>query len=114
VESSLRLTGWSAERRVVVLRREVRGDVLLEGKKPDGELEFAFMEAVGAVKKYEYAVLVTSLGAGVLTLAQHYRDRADSENPFDELKNRWGWGGFTTQDLGRCQIMARLTAQVYN
>jgi len=29
-------------------------------------------------------------------LAQLYRDRGDSENPFDELKNQWGWAGFTT------------------
>ena len=40
-------------------------------------------------------MLVTSLEEEVLTLAQLYRDRADSENPFDELKNQWGWGGFT-------------------
>jgi hypothetical protein len=31
-----------------------------------------------------------------------YRDRGDAENVFDELKNQWGWGGFTTQDLKRC------------
>ena len=55
----------------------------------------------------EYAVLVTSLDAELLTLAQHYRDRADAENNFDEFKNQWGWGGFTTQDLKRCQFMAR-------
>jgi hypothetical protein len=30
-----------------------------------------------------------------------YRDRADCENSFDELKNQWGWGGFTTRDLKR-------------
>jgi hypothetical protein len=24
---------------------------------------------------------------------------ADCENAFDELKNHWGWGGFTTHDL---------------
>lgn len=47
-------------------------------------------------------------------VAQHYRDRADAENGFDELKNQWGWGGFTTQDLARCQITARIVAQVYN
>lgn len=114
VESSLRLMGWSAERKVVVLRREVKDDVLLENKKTDGQLEFAFMETIATVKKYEYAVLVTSLDAGILTLAQHYRDRADAENPFDELKNHWGWGGFTTHDLKRCQIMARHTALIYN
>ncbi|MBK1720078.1 hypothetical protein CKO27_20965 [Thiocystis violacea] len=63
---------------------------------------------------YEYAVLVTSLTAEILTVAQLYRERADSENPFDELKNHWGWGGFTTRDLKRCRFMARLTALTYN
>ena len=24
-------------------------------------------------------------------LAQIYRDRAEAENSFDELKNQWGW-----------------------
>ena len=32
----------------------------------------------------------------MLSLGQLYRDRADAENTFDELKNQWGWGGFTT------------------
>ena len=31
---------------------------------------------------------------------------------FDELKNQWRWGGYTAQDLGRCQIMARMNALV--
>lgn len=51
---------------------------------------------------------------GVLTIAQLYRDRATSENHFDELKRQWGWGGFVTQDLKCSQIMARIIAQVYN
>ena len=46
--------------------------------------------------------------------AQLYRDRADCENGFDELKNQWGWGGFTTQDIERCQTSARSVALVYN
>jgi hypothetical protein len=64
--------------------------------------------------RYEYAVLVTSLPDEVRTIAQHYRDRGDSENNFDELKNQWAWSGFTTQDRKRCQIMARITALIYN
>ena len=47
-------------------------------------------------------------------MAQLYRDRADAENGFDELKNQWGWGGFTTQDWNRCQTSARAVALVYN
>ena len=50
--------------------------------------------------------MVTSLDAEILTLGQAYRDRADCENDFDELKNQWGWGGFTTQDRKRCQLIA--------
>ena len=48
------------------------------------------------------------------SLGQLYRDRADAENAFDELKNQWGWGGFTTHDLHRCQMAARGVALAYN
>ena len=57
---------------------------------------------------------MTSLEEEILTVAQHYRDRADAENIYDEQTNQWGWGGFMTQDLKRCQIMARITALVSN
>ena len=67
---------------------------------------------------WEYGILVTSLEGEWewegLTLAQLYLERGDAENAFDELKNQWGWGGFTTQDLKRTQITARRTALVYN
>ena len=64
---------------------------------------------------YEYAVLVTTAAVEeVLSVAQLYRDRADAENIFDEMKNQWGWSGFTTQDVARCQLMARINALVFN
>ena len=47
-------------------------------------------------------------------LSQLYRDRGDCENVFDELKNQWGWCGFTTRDLARNRLAARFTAAVYN
>ena len=62
----------------------------------------------------DHQVLVTSLPDELLAIAQHYRDRGDCENCFDELKNQWGWGGFTTKDLQRCRIVSRLVALVYN
>jgi hypothetical protein len=58
--------------------------------------------------------LVTSLDSEILTLGQLYGDRADCENGFDELKNQWGWGGFTTQDLTRCRLFAGMVALIYN
>jgi hypothetical protein len=109
-ETTLRLTGWSKSRRVIVLKRPIRGEVVLT----DGQLNLAFIETENGIKKYEYQVLVTSLPDELLAIAQHYRDRGDCENCFDELKNQWGWGGFTTKDLHRCRITSRLVALVYN
>jgi hypothetical protein len=114
VEDTLKLSGWSRARRVIVLRRELRNELVLERQRDAGQLEMAFIETLDPVKKYEYAVYVTSLDDEILTVAQHYRDRGDAENPFDELKNQWGWAGYTTCDLKRCQIMARHIALIYN
>ena len=61
------------------------------------QLRLAFVKSERLAKRYEYAVLVTDLTYDVPALAQLYRDRADSENTFDELKNQWGWGGDPTQ-----------------
>lgn len=111
----LKLTGWKRERHVVVLRRPLKQDVALaREKKARGgkQLELA-LTGEGFVA-YEYAVLVTNADYGLSAIAKLYRDRADAENGFDELKNQWGWGGYTTQDLARCQSAARTAALVYN
>jgi hypothetical protein len=113
-ESELRLSGWSRHRRVVVLRRPVNKQLAVVDEANPEQLRLSFAEVADEVTVYEYAVLVTSLDDDVLAIAQHYRDRADCENNFDELKNHWGWGGFTTRDLKRCRFMARMTALVYD
>ena len=113
IDAMLQLSGWSRTRRVIVLRRPLTGEVLMTGTDAD-QARFDFMESEVPTKRYEYAVLVTSTRYEILALAQLYRDRADAENTFDELKNQWGWGGFTTQDLARCRLMARMVALVYN
>jgi hypothetical protein len=111
---SLRLMGWSRQRRVVVLRRRMKGS-LVNVRETSDQLRLSFAEIEGNdTEIYEYAVVATSLEAEVLSIAQLYRDRADCENAFDELKNQWGWGGFTTQDLARCRLAARMVALVYN
>jgi hypothetical protein len=110
-DGELRLDGWSRTRRVVVLRRAFRDEALLADTS---QRVLDFIEVNVPAKRYEYAVLVTDLDHELLTLAQLYRDRADSENTFDELKNQWGWGGFTTQDLARCRLSALAVALIYN
>jgi hypothetical protein len=112
-EVSLRLSSWPEARRVVVLRRPA-GDALA-AQVPDGQgqLDLAFLDD-DAIKVWEYAVLVTNTAHEAQAIAQLYRDRADAENGFDELKNQWGWGGYTTQDIDRCRTSARGVALVYN
>ena len=118
--SELQLMGWSRKRRVVVMRRRRKSpdDVALPAQTAEGDqLLPGLSEVIGSHDRiWEYGVLVTSLEGEWenLTLAQLYRDRGDAENAFDELKNQWGWGGFTTQDLKRTQVTARMTALVYN
>ena len=110
MEGPLQLTGWTRPRRTVVLRRK-RPDKSGVARLPllaDGGVQ------VVSEPVYEYAVLVTSLTENLLSIAHLYRQRADVENAYDELKNQWGWGGFTTRDLLRCQIAARMVALVYN
>jgi DDE family transposase len=114
--SELRLTGWRRKRRVVVLRRKARQAPVKAADGRDNKQQelFGTVEVLQAGELYEYAVLVTSLVEEVLGIAQLYRDRAESENVFDELKNQWGWAGFTTQDHQRCQIFARIVALIFN
>jgi len=115
VESHLQLQGWSRSRRVIVLRRRLRERPA--PPEPDtGQLRLPgwALEYKGG-DWYEHAVLVTSWEEQeLLAVAQAYRDRADTENMFDELKNQWGWTGFSTQDLKRSQLMARMVALIFN
>ena len=115
--SSLKLHGWKKWRRVIVLRKRILPpDSSPASTLPDCAQQ-KLLSIPGVVEKggdYEYAVLITSLEDGIMTIAQHYRDRGDCENTLDELKNQWGWGGYTTQDLHRCSLVARAVGLIYN
>jgi hypothetical protein len=113
-ETTLRLVGWSRQRRIVLLRRKLSRDLAISSHGNPAQPRLGFAEVGPDKELWEYAALVTSLDSEILTLGQLYRDRADCENVFDELKNQWGWGGFTTQDLTRCRLLAGIVALAYN
>jgi len=113
-ESEVRLVGWSRQRRAIVLRRRVKGDVGLPQDGGNGAAQLSFVEIGEATEVYEYSVLVTSFDEQTETFGQLYRDRGEDENIFDETKNQWGWGGFTTHDLARCRLAARLVALFFD
>lgn len=115
LETVLTLSGWNAPRRVAVLRRRVKNALLVtETPLESGQQRLHFAEKAAGVALWEYTVLVTNTEHPLEAIGQLYRDRADCENGFDELKNQWGWGGYTTRDIERCDLSARAVALVYN
>src|SRR3954467_3696548 len=58
-------------------------------RSPIAQPRLGFAEIGPDQSVWQYAALVTSLDSEMLTLGQLYRDRADCENGFDELKNQW-------------------------
>jgi len=104
-EGSLQLTGWRQPRRVVFAR-------CLQGVVPS-EKSGEFWDQ----NKHEFAVYVTSLPLkeyNAWQIQQLYRDRADTENVFDELKNQWGFSGFCAKARATTEVAARLLLMVYN
>jgi hypothetical protein len=126
LETTLRLCGWTHQRRVILVRETpARAPVEENGKRRRGKDRQSFLlHAQGAGWDAEpapwggkIAVLVTSLDEKVFpapVMPRHYRDRADAENNYDELKNQWGWNGFTSRKLKPCRLMANLVALFYN
>ena len=119
-EGELKLDGWTRRRRVIALRRRLETAPGPRAERRRAKrLALPLWENCGVhatveVLEYEYQLLVTNLSHEPLTLAVLYRERGDAENPFDELKNQWGWAGFTSRKLRVSQISARLIALVYN
>ncbi|MCZ2147605.1 MAG: hypothetical protein LC126_07500 [Bryobacterales bacterium] len=95
----LQLSGWSTARRMVAVLRRVHRN------KEAGQ---ATGEGKGRITPGRRH------GEGRKSGKQLTLDRGDSKNNFDELKNQWGWAGFTAQDRKRCQLMGRISALVYN
>lgn len=114
-EDVLQLQGWEKARRVVVVRRHISADHIIGVEyEKEGQQSLAFIDGPEDLKAYEYSVLVTDLDDDLVAIFYHYRDRADCENNFDEMKNQWGWGGYTTKNIKSCQLMARMIALIYN
>jgi hypothetical protein len=114
-ECRLKLGGWTTERRCIFLRRPAQKTPSGVAQPNPAPPEFEFARGLGDAQTWEYVVLVTNDDTlSAVALSQAYRDRADCENVFDEVKNQWGWAGFVTRDLRRCRIIARLIALVYN
>ncbi len=123
LEARRRLSGWSRERRVVLVRETpALAPVGEQARRRRDTFAPALPGAEGwpqspAPWAGRIAVLVTTLDESAYpagALARLYRERADAENIYDELKNQWGWCGYTTQALAPSRLLANLIALLYN
>jgi hypothetical protein len=103
-ELELQLEGWSRRRRVVVERT-----LKPLNPSPQGTFWSQCGEEFGA-----YVTNLTPEEAGTFQILELYRQRADAENVFDELKNQWGFAGFCAHQAAVSQGSARLLLLVYN
>lgn len=115
-ETYLKLSSWQKERRAVIVRQKISNakETLALEHEQKGQMQLSFIDEPEDLKLFRYSVLVTNVDDDLISLVRHYRDRADCENNFDEIKNQWGWGGYTTRDLKSCQFMSKIIALVYN
>lgn len=103
-ETTVKLHGWSRERRGVIVRT-------LKPVNPSPQDEF------WDTPEDDVAVYVTSLEKPEATpeqIALLYAQRADTENVFDELKNQWGFRGYCSQRAVGTELAARLVRLTYN
>ncbi len=103
-ETTVKLQGWSRERRIIVVRT-------LKPTNPTPQDEF------WDNPEDEVAVYVTNLESHEATpeqIAILYTKRADAENVFDELKNQWGFRGYCSRRAVVTELAARLVLLTYN
>jgi len=111
IDTRLKLTGWSRERRIVVMRRPISSHASRPRQEPDWLPPLIEVEPN---QPMEYAAVVCSAELPLDSVPTLYAERGDCENVLDELKNQWGLSGFTTKDILRCKVVARLTALICN
>ena len=63
---------------------------------------------------YEWYALVTDLDMDARDVLPLYRERGDCENIFDEMKNQWGWSGFTAHSLKQTALFAGMSVIAAN
>ena len=77
----------------------MKGDLAISSNETSGQQTLSFVDVGAGVDVYEYSVLATSLDEELVSFGQLYRDRGDSENIFDELKNQWAGAASSRRTL---------------
>ena len=107
--AELKLNGWSCERRVIVERT-----LKPLNPSPQGSFWKQRGEDFSAYVTNLTIISATPKETDAFQIVQLYRQRADTENAFHELKNDWGFAGFCSQKAAVSQSSVRMLLLVYN
>ena len=121
-EREVRLDSWEKARRMVFARRPAEKMPKRRKDPPQRkftQLEIPGLELVEAPDEdyadgYEWYALVTDLDMDARDVLPLYRERGDCENIFDEMKNQWGWSGFTAHSLKQTALFAGMSVIAAN
>ena len=121
-EREVRLDSWARARRMVFARRPAEAMPKRRKSPPTRkftQLGIPGLELVEAsdgayADGYEWYALVTDLDMDARDILPPCRGRGDCENVFDEMKNQWGWGGFTAHSLAQTALFAGLSVIAAN
>ena len=86
-------------------------------RKPQGVVQAEKSGRLFDEQKHELAANITNLDAidyNTWQIQAFYRERANAENVFDELKNQWRFSGFCSRQRRVSALAARLLLLVYN
>ena len=121
-ERDLRLDSWGRPRRMVFARRPVES--MPKRRKNPPRRKFTQLDIPGLelvetpdgeyADGYEWYALVTDLDLDARDIPPLYRERGDCENVFDEMKNQWGWSGFSAHSLNQTALFAGLSVIAAN
>ena len=121
-ERDVRLDSWARARRMVFARRPAEAMPKRRKSPPTRkftQLSIPGLELVEASDEtyadgYEWYALVTDLDMDARDVLPPCRGRGDCENVFDEMKNQWGWGGFTAHSPAQTALFAGLSVIAAN
>ncbi|MBR0506303.1 MAG: transposase [Kiritimatiellae bacterium] len=121
-ERDVRLGSWEKARRMVFARRPA--EKMPKRKKAPPQRKFTQLDIPGLelveagdedyADGYERYALVTDLDMDARDVLPLYRERGDCENIFDEMKNQWGWSGFTAHSLKQTALFAGMAVVAAN
>lgn len=101
-ETQYQAHNWSAPRRIVVVREEIRERPEARGRK--------LFDLPG----YTFHAVVTTLPLAPVDVWRFYNGRADCENRLKELKEDFGANGFCLQSFDGTEAAFRLICFLYN